>query len=31
MERHAVFMLRLEYSLKYKISLQGGKTEFMQK
>ena len=24
MERYAVFMLHLEYSLKYKISLQGG-------
>ena len=31
MERYAAFMLHLEFSLKHKIDLQGGKTEFMQK
>ena len=31
MERYASFMLQLEFSLKYKISLQEGQAEFRQK
>ena len=31
MERYAVIMLHLEFSLKYKIGLQRGKAEFIQK
>ena len=31
MERYADFMLHLEFSLKYKIGLQIGKAEFIQK
>ena len=31
MERYAAFMAHLEFYLKYKIGLQGGKAEFMQK
>ena len=31
MERFDIIMLHLEFSLKYKISLQTGKTEFIQK
>ena len=30
MERYATIMLPLEFSLKYKIGLQIGKTEFIQ-
>ena len=31
MERYALVMLNLEFSLKYKIDLQGSMAEFMQK
>ena len=31
MGRYGAFMLRLEFSLKYKIGLQRGKDEFIQK
>ena len=31
MERYTTIMLHLEFSLKYKIGLQIGKTEFIKK
>ena len=31
MEKHATIILHLEFFLKYKIGLQIGKTEFIQK